>query len=731
MERVLLHECSRPETCETHTLFVSQRLAWALICPKVAVLKKMSRQLGNMPGAFRLVGPIFSAFMVLSSGITARSQDLLEPLVVTAAEPVPPADDVAANLTEGGDLRDILRMRPNVHAGEAPGTLFSLRGAAQEGTLVVGNRTNPALAVANGVVSRSTNSLWVVGMPAWDIAGLTVEAGPQLFNAGPTAPGGSITLLPRQPEFAESGRFLGEVGSHGRYRTGATCNSIWIPEHLAVRLNFYADGNDGGVTNVADGDDRFAATDRLMARGQLRWRPAGDETAHLDLLVENTRIRGNPLALAGMRPDFELFDRRVALNQDERVPAEHLAFSVKLESSPAPGRKVEAWLAWQDADGYQLADLDNSADFDWWYHTSVVERRLNGGGSLVHEDEGCKLTLGVHADMAEYLLHFQGRGFSASPEGEPFSTKVDETVSMAAVFARGEFELQPDWWGFCGLRIDGQRRKVDIRAKMGDGVPNSDGDQVQTVSLLPELGIEWRGGASTAGLKLTRSYQPGGVSYAFTLGDSSTYDASHGWEIQGYGQWQAESLRVAPRVFFASGGNLQVTTVYPDGYASLDHWIRNAGDVVRYGAELELGWLGPRELYAGIHGGWLVTDFDGFEVDGVRRAGGPLPNAPEWNFGLILAWKPETGWFGESALTWQDETYSQFSAPVATRIEDRLELSARVGYRWGRAEVYGFGHNLLDQDFALLRRDFGNDGTAVQGSPCLPRTLGIGFAIDW
>lgn len=669
--------------------------------------------------------------MALSSFSTVRSQDFLEPLVVTAGEAISTSDDVAANLAEGGHLRDLLRMRPNVHAGESPGTLFSLRGAAQEGALVAGNRTNPALTVTNGVVSRSTNSLWVVGMPAWDVAGLIVEAGPQLFNAGPTAPGGSITLLPRQPEFAESGRMLVEVGSHGRYRTGGTINTVWIPEYLAMRLNLYADGNDGGVTNVANGDDHFAATDRLMARGQWRWRPAGDETAHLDLLVESTSIRGNPLALAGKRPNFELFERRVDLNQDERVPADHLAVSLHLDTTLSPGRKIEAWLAWQDADGYQLADLDNSARFDWWYRTDVVERRLNGGGRFHYEGAGYKATVGAYADMAEYLIHFHGRGFTGTSAGDPFSTRVDETVSMAAVFAKGEFELQPGWWGFGGLRIDGQRRKVAIRAEMGDSEPNDSRDDVQALSLLPELGIEWRSAASSAGIKLTRSYQPEGISYAFTLGDSSSYEAALGWEVQCYGVWQLQSLRIAPRMFYAHSNHFQAVMAYPDGYASLDQWILNAGDVVRYGAELEVGWQGPQFLYAGIHGACLVTDFESFELNGVRRVGGPLPNAPEWSCGLILAWKPETGWFGESALTWQDVTYSQFSSPVATRIEDRLELSARVGYRWGRAEVYGFGANLLDRDFALVRRDFSGDGAAVQGSPNLPRTLGIGFSIDW
>lgn len=680
------------------------------------------------------VGLLAGAVMTACVSPHARCEETLEPLVVTAeADTDDTTEDIGmlSELASGKDLRDLLRMLPNVHTGEAPGTLFSLRGVALEGVLVPGNRTNPALAVMSGQIPRTTNSMWVLGMPAWDLAGFAVKSGPQLFHDGPSAAGGLIQLTPNQPVFEEHGRFLAEAGEYGKYQSGITINSVMAPDKLALRLNLLADGGDGGLTNIADDDDRFASSDRLMARAQLRWQPAGDELTRLDLLVEGTRMRGNPLGFAGMRPDFDLFDRKVDLNQHERAQGDHLGVSAHLQSEITPSRKLETWITLQNADGFQLVDLDNSPSANWWYRADVDEKRLTGGTDLHFQGDHMNATLGVYADAGDYKLDYYGRGLSATVDGDPFSTGIDESVDMAAMFARGEFEFNPDWWVFGGLRIDGQQRKVDLKARMGDDGSNHARERVQSLTPLPEAGIEWRGPAATAGMRISRYFQPEGISYAFTLGNATPYDATDGWEIEGYGEWKTDTLRICPRVFFARVTDTQVALTYPGGYPALDPWIVNAGDSVRYGAELQLGWQGPGALYLGAHGGWLTTDLDGFDLHGVSRESGSLPNAPEWNAGLVFSWKPPTGWFAQSTLTWQDETYSQFSSPAATRIEDRLELTARIGYRWGRAEIYGFGHNLLDRDFALVRRDFTGTGTAVQGAPNTPRTLGIGFAIDW
>ena len=661
----------------------------------------------------------------------APGQDLLEPLMVTADQTGPPATDSLAVLSGGGDLAQLLPFQPNAHVGGVPGTAFSLRGVGQEGTLVPGNRTNTGLTVLSGNFTRSTNSLWVLGASNWDMRELAVAPGPALFGKGPATPGGELLMEPCPPEFTNHGRLLGEIGGEGHYRGGGTFNSVLIPDQLAMRLNVLANGDDGGITNVHRDDDRFASTDRTMLRGQWRWRPGGDETSVVDALVETTRLRGNPLGLAGMRPDFELFDRRVDLNTNERVPAEHAGLSLSIDVQPTPGRRTEAWLSLQSAEGYQLADFDSTPDYNWFYRVGIEEDRL-GGGARHHLGLGdTSLLLGIFGDTADYHLDLNGRGFSSDAAGLPFTSTVEESVDMAALFVRAETGLTPGTRGFAGVRLDSQKRDVSVQADYPDTGASSQQDDVTSVEWLPELGLEWHRENLRAGIKVARSYRPAGIGHALSLGETSRYGAERGWEIQADAETEWNSLQIAGRLFHARLNGQQVPVIVDGGFSSFDQWILNAGSSTRHGAELEARWQGESHFHAAVNAGWLVTSYDDLDDHGLGQEGTAFPNAPEWNAGAIIAWNPETGWFGESCLRWQEETYAQFGSPDTTHLEARLELSARLGFRWRGGECYLFGTNLLNRDFALVRRDFTGSGRGIQGAPNLPRIIGVGCSVHW
>ena len=673
-------------------------------------------------------------FLVCGAAMAACSawaEGLLQPLVVVAQRDKELDQESLENLAGRGDLRNLLQFQPNAQVGGAPGSLFTLRGIGQEGTLSPGNRTNVGLIVLSGNIPRSSNSLWVLGAPSWDMQELAVNYGPTLFGKGPAAPGGELHLEHRAPEFFDEGKWIAEIGNHGTYRTGTTYNTVLIPDQLALRFNLMADGNDGGISNVYNGDDRFAAVDRLLLRGQARWRPAGDDSSIVDVLVENTRIRGHPLGLAGMRPGFDLFERKVNLNTPERVPADHLGLSLSLETQLDPYRRVEVWSAAQFSEGYRIVDVDSTPLFNWWYRSDVDEDRFNGGFRFHQEGERLSYLIGAYADQADYRIDLRGQGFSYDATGLPFTSLLDETVEMAAVYFRGEIECGGGIRCFGGVRLDAQERRVSMDSDYPATGKTSQLDRVRSVEFLPELGLEWSGERIKTGLRFSRAYRPAGVAYAFTLGETKPYGAERGWEIEYHGEMEWDNMRITARVFHARLEDQQLPVFIPGGIGFLDQWIINAGQTTRYGTELEWSWQGPGAFQARIHGGWLATEFDEIDEYGLGSAGTAFPNAPEWNAGIIAAWSPDTGWFGEGGLTWQDSTYAQFGSAATTYLEERLELSARIGYRWQSAECYLFGTNLLDQDFALVRRDYGATGLSIQGRPSMQRVLGIGFSVDW
>ncbi len=67
-----------------------------------------------------------------------------------------------------------------------------------------------------------------------------------------------------------------------------------------------------------------------------------------------------------------------------------------------------------------------------------------------------------------------------------------------------------------------------------------------------------------------------------------------------------------------------------------------------------------------------------------------------------------------------------------TQWEERLLLSARVGYRWDKWNLYIYRGNLLDQDFAYSRVDQTTfSAPNPVGRVNQPLTVGIGLTREW
>lgn len=674
------------------------------------------------------------AFLGFSS-MASPGQDVLEDVIVTAPG-VPAARttaelDALATLSGGGNVEDVLLSEPNAAVGGGLGSRFALRGLSQEGTPSIGTRSNPAVGVTGGGFARSVNTLWAFGTPTWDARTVEVHRGPVLFGPGQVFEGGMIRVEPNDPVFDHQGRLLVEAGQYGYLRTGLTENVVLVPGVLALRLNGSREESDGTITNVALLDDEYAAYRRDLLRAQLRWRPAADERSVIDFLFESERVRGNPLGLATILPGRDFFDRLTAMNLPERVPVDRLAASLRGRVDLDPGLELEGELSWQELDGYQYGDFDAGPVLDWRFFAGQDERRLTGGARLSKRQDRQSWTLGLYGESSDYAMDFSGVGLAPFPAGSPFDSRVDEQVQMAAIFFNGEKELAGDWWLHGGLRLDHQERDQTSRSEIAGTVTGSGTVEVSSTEWLPELGIKWRGDTAKAGVKISRAYRPAGVARTITLGTSQPYGEERGWELNFHAEKEWDEWRAGARVFYAELEDQQISYVAAGGLPILDEFIGNAGQSTRAGAEVELEWDGPRDLTASLSGGYLYTEFDELVINGVNRSGQEFPNAPAFGAVVEIGWQPECGWFGESLLSWTDNSYSEIGSPVATGLEKRLLLSARTGYRWESAEVYLFGNNLLDEDFALVRHDYRAIGRGIDGVPNTPRLIGAGFSVEW
>lgn len=407
------------------------------------------------------------------------------------------------------------------------------------------------------------------------------------------------------------------------------------------------------------------------------------------------------------------------------------AISLRGKVDLSNGRWVEGEVAWQTMDGYQYGDFDGSPFLDWFYQAAVDEQRLTGGARYRGESERLAWTLGIYAERSEYTMDFGGLGVGPVPTGSPFASQVNEDVEMAAIFGKAEYEFTHGLWVLGGLRLDHQARDQRTESTFAGMRVGSDRVKVSSTEWLPELGMEWRGEEAKAGVKVARAYRPAAAASAATLGTSEPYDAERGWEANLYAEKSWSEVRAGGRLFYAKLDDQQVPYVAAGGAPILDQFMINAGKSTRAGAEVELEWRGPDSFSVRVSGGYLFTEFDELVLNGVDRSGQTFSSAPEWSAAMHIGWNPAVGWFGESLLSWSDTSYSQTDSPEATGLEKRLLLSARAGYRWRSAELYVFGTNLLDQDFALVRRDYRSVGLGIDGAPNMPRLFGAGLAVHW
>jgi iron complex outermembrane receptor protein len=639
--------------------------------------------------------------------------------------------DFAIPLPGGRGYQEILPSIPNAQQGTPSSTAFALRGLGQDNVIfLVGTQSNTLVNFSNGGVPATAGSLTSVTPLMWDVGEVVVERGPVLFGRGVNAMGGEIRLEPRAPQFFHEGRITGEVGEYGSWRAGITENLVLIPDKLALRLNAVGEGSNGAVTNIHDGNERFAETQRNSFRSQLRWRPGGDDSAVFDWRVDIDRGRGNFFGQALQPPNGDIFARIVDVNTTPSLPADQWSTVLRGRLELDRDWWIESEASFSNLDGTHKTDFDGSSLLDWFYLYTIDERRLTGSTRFGQDKEGFKWFGGIYAEAAEYGVIFEGIGLGPVPQGRPFRTKTSEDVGIAAAFGHAELELAHGFWLIGGLRLDYQSREQSTAAKLAGVTRGSGRVEGDYTEWLPELGTEWRGDDITAGAKIARSYRPGGAAVAPSLGVSMPYGPERGWETNLFVEKNWECLRTNARVFYAWLDDQQVPYTPPGGFPVVDSFITNSAKSQRAGAEFEMVWKSG-DFSAGLMAGYLYAEYDELVLNGVYRAGQAFPLSPEWNAAIGFAWQPQTGWFGETSFNWADTTYSQADSPIGTKLEARLLWSARTGYRWEKIEAYIFGSNLLDEDYALSKSDYRAVGLPISGKLGMPRVIGTGVTITW
>jgi outer membrane receptor protein involved in Fe transport len=632
---------------------------------------------------------------------------------------------------------DFLAMVPGAYAGNPVAGTFSLRGVGQDSVFShLNTGSNPLIAVLENGVPLSAFAVRYLPPLLWDLERAEVRRGPQLHLTGPNAIAGAVLLDSQMPSLdSQHGRWMAEVAEEGMFRSGFSQNLLLIPGRLALRADAFHQESDGFETNAYDKDRDYGATRRDRQDLRLRWLPAGDDpaAATIDLSLVHDAAAGNPLALVRAAPGYGFYDRTAFVDTTPEYQTERWAGTLDASIALGGNATLRLITGVQTLSRTNRSDMDETTALHWYTDGGGDEVRFTQSVRLAGGEDRLKWEVGSYFEHSEYDLAFAGAAGPPLPWGTPLANHAAEKVRVAAIDGRFDWEMTGGWHAIGGLRINGESREMTAASAFGP-LPEVEtaGDESE-LAWLPELGIEWRSAADlSSGIRVARAYRAAGFSHAPTLGLVRCYDPENGWEVEWATRKSFRTLQLSSSVFHSWLDDMQVPYDAPGGFPGVDTLVANAARSRRYGAELEARWQAadPLAFSAGL--AWTHTRLDAFQSgDGVDRAGGKFPNAPEWTASLGIDYRPATGVFGSVLFSYADSTFSSVGNPKLTGLESRRLLSAKLGYAWENAEIYLFGSNLLDDEYALVRLERRAVSNPASGKAGAPRTIGVGGEWHW
>lgn len=672
----------------------------------------------------------------------------LAPLILTGDKLATQADQVSGSVTvlgpeqfaalppSAGTYQDLFALCAGAYAGNPGVGIFSLRGLNQDNVFgYLGTGSNALITVMHDGAPLSPATLRYLPPLMWDINGAEVLRGPQSLSYGPNSMGGALLLHNRPPGFDSHGAALTEATEYGGLRAGLAQDFTLLPEELALRVTYLHQQSDGQETNTHYQDDQFGATRRDDLEARLRWHPAKNQDATFDLALVQDRSRGNPFAMVVQKPGGSLFDRETAVNTGSSYPADRQAATLNATVALPQDLELKSTTSLQRFDvnsAYDL-DLDASTLRNWFALGFRNETHLSEDLVLAKREGRRQWLIGAYAEHSEYEFGASGVGFFPVPIGSSFDNQAAETVDIAALYSRGDWEFVDHFHLTGGLRLNHEERQFNYASVFGLRKPTPSSSQTKSTELLPQLGLSWQPERDrTVGIQVARGYRGGGTSYAPSLGRTQDYDPEYSWEAELFTRLAAtETLQVNAALFRAWIDDQQVPVNESGGFDRIDTLIYNAASASRQGVELETRWQAAEGLAITGTLAWVQTEFDQLTLNGVDRSGQAFSNAPEWIASLGIDYHHATGWFGSTLFSYADSTYSEVGSPAKTPLESRRLLSARIGYAWQHLSLYAFGSNLLDDNYALFRSDNTGIRLPVTGKAAPPRLLGIGMTLHW
>lgn len=638
------------------------------------------------------------------------------------------------------DVEDIVSRSANATTGSSISGAFSIRGVNTDGVAGSVNSSNALGSILINQIALGVSSGNYIKPSLFDADSVEVLRGPQSSLQGPNALIGSVYINYNRPNFdGNEGVIRLEAGELGTQRYGLMQNLVLAEDILAARLVLETRQSDGDVKNTTTGRNDVKRKDEKTIRLGLRWQPMGDEGFVFDLSYQHIDSNSNPSGQVVAPPGGDLYDREQPFNVDEKFPSDFDLLSLESELQINDRWRFSSVTGMTEYSLSPYFDGDLSAANLLAINAKIEEDIFSQELRFTYDSDAVTAIIGLFYSDADYENNVSGNGVFPDGNGGlmPFVniSQSQRTIKQRALFGNLTWRFIDDWEVIFGARVNNEKRDVDNFSN-NNGVISDLKDSASFTQFIPSLTIAHDLNNSTRiGALYSRGFQAGGIDFAFFKGVAKRYNEEFADNYELFIRYESSGgeILLNANAFYLDWSDQQISQTLPGGVPEFDDIIINAGSSTISGLELESEWQPTDALNFFASLGYVDTEFKKFVFNKVDYAGTSFPQSPKYTANIGASYKSENGLFTSMNYSYIHDTYSRLVAPKITKIGNRNLLSGRFGYQQENWKVYLWGTNLLDDEYETILQDGRRFGIVNRdlGTAGAPRTLGIGFQLDW
>jgi outer membrane receptor protein involved in Fe transport len=610
-------------------------------------------------------------------------------------------------------LDDLLGQVPNVQFGTG-GQGPTIRGHDTSGPL----QDLPAF--LGGIRPRVTLQIdgraagfheFVFGVaPLWDVRQVEVFRSPQTTTQGRNAIAGAIFIDTADPGFDWEARGRAIGGSLARQQLSGVLSGPLVEDGIAFRIA---------------GDLRRGSSSSRLADVHAGADPNRDDFAlvRLKLLGEPRawpwlRIEGSYSHTYSHMPQIE--GVRAPFRQRRDPLATYGVFKAKVDAfTLSADAELDATLRSRTTVSMGQSRIDRISPPGLGAAENALSDRSFETVAAWKPREGLSVTGGIH--------HLRNR--------------LDQAIDLSALLGTGAFEDRQHSGGLFGEAefrpldkltiVAGGRYQVDRQDRQGQlGQPTVAGPidyQGRFSAWLPKMSVAVDlAPAATAGVLIQRAYNPGGVTLDFDRFEQQAFRAERLWSYEAFvrgvagRRWSLEANLFYQRLQQAQRATPRSFTV-PGRGSLIWAQIGNVPSAETYGVEAAARWQPASRLELRGALGLLKTQILDSSGPAANLAGREFQRSPRWTWSAQADWTPAARLSLSAAVRQNSGYFSDDANSPARAIGAATRVDARGAYQLGRARLFGYARNLLDNfHMAYLF-------TPVFGTATDPRELGMGI----